>query len=76
MMPDDLKARVCEAMGLTVEEVDEFDRAMHGPEERAQRAKAHAEYMDYLGAMESYWADEMSVLLPEGMTVRFEKTDE
>lgn len=72
-MNDDLKARFCEALGVTVEEVDAFDRATGGPEERAERAKREADFLDYLQAMGALLAERFSAVLPEGVTMRFDE---
>jgi hypothetical protein len=34
-----LKTQICAAFGVTEEEVDEIDRAMAGPQARAERAR-------------------------------------
>lgn len=63
----DLKADICRAFGVTEEEIDALDRVMMGPETRA----AFERYRERLPARMQALADDLSVLLPEGVTFEF-----
>ena len=71
MEPDELKRRICDAFGVTEEEVDRTDRALHGPEVREMRRQAQERVERDIEDI----SRRLSALLPDGLEFRFVRDD-
>jgi hypothetical protein len=67
------KLALCEAFGVTEEEVDAFDAAMGGPLRRAQE-KNYRERV--IPSVIAHTKAQMEGLLPSGVTLEFESVNE